>query len=244
MESNNSRKVLIIIPAYNEEENIEKVVNNIVENFPQYDCLVVNDGSLDHTGDLCEKNGYAVLNLPINLGIGGAVQAGYLYAKKYKYDIAIQIDGDGQHNIAYAERMIELLEDGEADVVIGSRFIRKEGFQSSGARRAGIKLLSTLIRICTGTRVYDVTSGFRAVNKSFIEIYSKDYSSDYPEPEAIVTAVMYGGKIREVPVVMNERQGGVSSIKFWNSVYYMIKVTLAILIRRISYGVRRAKKEE
>ena len=244
MESNNSRKILIIIPAYNEEENIEKVVNNIVENFPQYDCLVVNDGSLDHTGDLCEKNGYAVLNLPINLGIGGAVQAGYLYAKKYKYDIAIQIDGDGQHNIAYAERMIELLEDGEADVVIGSRFIRKEGFQSSGARRAGIKLLRTLIRICTGTRVYDVTSGFRAVNRNFIEIYSKDYSSDYPEPEAIVTAVMYGGRIREVPVVMNERQGGVSSIKFWNSVYYMIKVTLAILVRRISYGVRRAKKEE
>lgn len=237
-------KILIIIPAYNEEENIEKVVNNIVKNFPQYDCLVVNDGSVDHTGDLCEKNGYAVLNLPINLGIGGAVQAGYLYAQKYKYDIAIQIDGDGQHNIAYAEQMIELLEDGGADVVIGSRFIRKEGFQSSGARRAGIKLLSTLIWICTGTRVYDVTSGFRAVNRSFIEIYSKDYSSDYPEPEAIVTAVMYGGKIREVPVVMNERQGGVSSIKFWNSVYYMIKVTLAILIRRISYGVRRAKKEE
>ena len=243
MESKISQKILIIIPAYNEEENIEKVVNNIVKNFPQYDCLVVNDGSVDHTGDLCEKNGYAVLNLPINLGIGGAVQAGYLYAKKYKYDIAIQIDGDGQHNIAYAERMVELLEDGEADVVIGSRFIRKEGFQSSGARRVGIKLLSTLIRICTGTRVYDVTSGFRAVNRSFIEIYSKDYSSDYPEPEAIVTAVMYGGRIREVPVVMNERQGGVSSIKFWNSVYYMIKVTLAILVRRISYGVRRAKKE-
>ena len=243
MESNISQKILIIIPAYNEEENIEKVVNNIVKNFPQYDCLVVNDGSADHTGDLCEKNGYAVLNLPINLGIGGAVQAGYLYAKKYKYDIAIQIDGDGQHNIAYAEQMVELLEDGEADVVIGSRFIRKEGFQSSGARRAGIKLLSILIRICTGTRVYDVTSGFRAVNRSFIEIYSKDYSSDYPEPEAIVTAVMYGGRIREVPVVMNERQGGVSSIKFWNSVYYMIKVTLAILVRRISYGVRRAKKE-
>lgn len=237
-------RILIIIPAYNEEENIEKVVNNIVENFPQYDCLVVNDGSSDHTGDLCEKNGYAVLNLPINLGIGGAVQAGYLYAQKYKYDIAIQIDGDGQHNIAYAERMIELLEDGEADVVIGSRFIRKEGFQSSGARRAGIKLLSILIRICTGTRVYDVTSGFRAVNRRFIEIYGRDYSSDYPEPEAIVTAVMYGGRIREVPVVMNERQGGVSSIKFWNSIYYMIKVTLAILVRRISYGVRRAKKEE
>lgn len=244
MKSNISRRILIIIPAYNEEANIEKVVDNIVKNFPQYDCLVVNDGSADHTGDLCEKNGYALLNLPINLGIGGAVQAGYLYARKYKYDIAVQIDGDGQHNIAYAERMLELLENGEADVVIGSRFITKEGFQSSGVRRAGIRLLSMLIRMCTGTRMSDVTSGFRAVNRRFIEIYSRDYSSDYPEPEAIVTAVMYGGRIREVPVVMNERQGGMSSIKFWDSVYYMIKVTLAILIRRISYGVRRAKKEQ
>lgn len=237
-------KILIIIPAYNEEENIEKVVRNIKENFSQYDCLVINDGSTDHTGELCEKNGFSVLNLPINLGIGGAVQAGYLYARKNGYDIAIQIDGDGQHDIAYAERMIPLLADGKADIVIGSRFIRKEGFQSSGARRAGIRLLSMLIRLCTGVRVYDVTSGFRAVNRRFIEIYCQDYSSDYPEPEAIVTAVMYGGRIQEIPVVMNERQGGVSSIKFWNSIYYMIKVTLAILIRRISYGVRRGGRKE
>ena len=140
--------------------------------------------------------------------------------------------------------MIPLLEEGRADVVIGSRFIRREGFQSSGARRAGIWILSALIKICTGTKVYDVTSGFRAVNRQFIDIYSRDYSSDYPEPEAIVTAVMYGGRIREIPVIMNERQGGVSSIKFWNSIYYMIKVTLAILIRRISYGVRRKGRKE
>ena len=237
-------KILLIIPAYNEEENIEKVVGNIVRNFPQYDCLVVNDGSADRTGELCEKDGFSVLNLPLNLGIGGAVQAGYLYAKKNNYDIAIQIDGDGQHNIVYAEQMIPLLEEGRADVVIGSRFIRREGFQSSGARRAGIWILSALIKICTGTKVYDVTSGFRAVNRQFIDIYSRDYSSDYPEPEAIVTAVMYGGRIREIPVIMNERQGGVSSIKFWNSIYYMIKVTLAILIRRISYGVRRKGRKE
>ena len=232
-------KTLVIIPAYNEEENIEKVVNYIADNFPQYDCLVINDGSTDRTEALCETNGYAVLNLSINLGIGGAVQAGYLYAKKNHYDIAIQIDGDGQHNIIYAGQMIKLLEEKKADVVIGSRFLRKEGFQSSGARRIGIKFLSLLIYICTGVRIYDVTSGFRAVNRRFIEIYSRDYSSDYPEPEAIVTAVMYGANIKEVPVIMNERQGGKSSIKFWNSVYYMIKVTLAILVRRISYGIRR-----
>ena len=232
-------KTLVIIPAYNEEENIEKVVNYIAENFPQYDCLVINDGSTDSTQELCETNGYAVLNLLINLGIGGAVQAGYLYAKKNHYDIAIQIDGDGQHNIIYAGQMIKLLEEKKADVVIGSRFLRKEGFQSSGARRIGIYFLSLLIRICTGIKIYDVTSGFRAVNRRFIEIYSREYSSDYPEPEAIVTAVMYGANIKEVPVIMNERQGGESSIKFWNSIYYMIKVTLAILIRRISYGIRR-----
>ena len=182
MQKEDAVKILIIIPAYNEEANIEKVVNHIVINFPQYDCLVVNDGSMDHTGELCEKNGYAVLNLPINLGIGGAVQAGYLYARKNNYDIAIQIDGDGQHNIAYAQQMIDLLEKKEADVVIGSRFLRRDGFHSSGSRRAGIRLLSILIRFCTGTNVYDVTSGFRSVNKNFIEIYSRDYSSDYPEP--------------------------------------------------------------
>ena len=233
-------KTLVIIPAYNEEENIEKVVNYITEKFPQYDCLVINDGSTDRTEELCEINGYAVLNLSINLGIGGAVQAGYLYAKKNHYDIAIQIDGDGQHNIIYAGQMIKLLEEKKADVVIGSRFLRKEGFQSSGTRRIGIYFLSLLIRICTGIKIYDVTSGFRAVNRRFIEIYSREYSSDYPEPEAIVTAVMYGANIKEVPVIMNERQGGKSSIKFWNSVYYMIKVTLAILIKRISYGIRRS----
>lgn len=232
-------KILIIIPAYNEEENIAKVVENIIRNFPQYDYVIVNDGSTDSTRELCEKAGYHILNLPINLGIGGAVQAGYRYAERNHYDVAIQIDGDGQHNIAYADKMIKLISEQRADVIIGSRFLENQGFQSSGARRTGIKILSSLIKICTGVRVKDVTSGFRAVNKKFIKIYSNDYSNDYPEPEAIVSAVMYGGKILEVPVIMEERQGGKSSIRFWNSVYYMIKVTLAIMIRRISYGVRR-----
>ena len=234
-------KVLIIIPAFNEEENIEKVVTNIQKTFPEYDYLIVNDGSMDLTGEICEQKGYSLLNLPINLGIGGAVQAGYLYAKKSHYDIAIQIDGDGQHNIIYAEEMVKLLSDGQADVVIGSRFLEKEGFQSSGARRMGIKVLSFLIKVCTGSKIYDVTSGFRAVNRTYINIYCQDYSNDYPEPEAIVTAGMYGAIIKEIPVVMNERQGGESSIKFWNSIYYMIKVTLAIIIRRISYGIRRKR---
>lgn len=232
-------KVLIIIPAYNEEKNIEKVVDNIVNNFPEYDYVVINDGSRDATRDICKARGYEFLNLSINLGIGGAVQTGYKYAKDKGYDIAVQIDGDGQHDISYLKKMLPLLESGEADIVIGSRFIDKEGFQSSAARRTGIKLLSTLIFICTGCRIKDVTSGFRAVNKKFIDIYSQYYPIDYPEPEAIVAAVMNRGKIKEYPVIMREREAGKSSINFLKSVYYMIKVSLAIVICRISFGVRR-----
>lgn len=233
------QKILLIIPAFNEVETIEHVVMDLTANFPQYDYVVVNDGSSDGTGELCMEKGYQVLNLPINLGIGGAVQTGYRYALKYGYDIAIQLDGDGQHDAAYVKKLIEPLLAGEADVVIGSRFLRREGFQSSRSRRIGINILSDLIWICTGKRIRDVTSGFRAVNRRFISIYAEDYPSDYPEPEAIITAVMHRGRVAEVPVVMKEREGGTSSITFRKSVYYMIKVTLAILVKRISYGIRR-----
>lgn len=232
-------KVLIIIPAYNESKNIEKVVDNIINNFPQYDYIVINDGSKDNTRDVCKKRGYQYLNLSINLGIGGAVQTGYKYAKDKGYDVAVQIDGDGQHDISYLSSMLPLLESEEADIVIGSRFIDKEGFQSSAARRTGIKILSMLIFLCTGCKVKDVTSGFRAVNKKFIDIYAVNYPTDYPEPEAIVSAVMHGGKIKEQPVIMRERENGTSSINFVKSIYYMIKVTLAILVGRISFGIRR-----
>lgn len=232
-------KVLIIIPAYNEADGISKLIDNLKENYAQYDYVIINDGSRDHTKKLCKEKDYNVLNLPINLGIGGAVQTGYKYARENDYDIAVQIDGDGQHNPMYIEDMIEQMTQEDADVVIGSRFINKEGFQSSAARRAGINMLSALIKVCTGRRIYDVTSGYRLVNKRFISIFADDYSRDYPEPEAIVTAVMWGGKIIETPVVMNERESGTSSINFRKSFYYMIKVTLAIIIRRISYGIRR-----
>lgn len=232
-------KILLIIPAYNEADNIGRVVENLIRNFPQYDYVIVNDGSSDGTGELCMEKGYQVLNLPINLGIGGAIQTGYRYALKYGYDIAVQLDGDGQHDASYVKRLIEPLLAGEADVVIGSRFLRREGFQSSRSRRIGINILSDLIWLCTGKRIRDVTSGFRAVNRRFITIYAEDYPSDYPEPEAIITAVMHRGRVAEVPVVMKEREGGTSSITFRKSVYYMIKVTLAILVKRISYGIRR-----
>lgn len=232
-------KVLIIIPAYNEAGNIERVIDNIIKNYPMYDYIVVNDGSKDNTRDICKSRGYEYLNLCINLGIGGAVQTGYKYAKDKGYDVAVQIDGDGQHDISYLEKMLVYLEKKEADIVIGSRFLEKQGFQSSVARRTGIKILSGLIFLCTGRRIKDVTSGFRAVNRKFIEIYAKNYPNDYPEPEAIVSAVMHGGIIKECPVVMRERENGSSSINFIKSVYYMIKVALAIVICRMSFGVRR-----
>lgn len=232
-------KILIIIPAYNEEKSIEKVVDNLINNYPQYDYVIINDGSLDDTDKICQDKGYHYINLPINLGIGGAVQTGYQYALEKNYDIAVQADGDGQHNIEYIEDLIEPILTGDADVVIGSRFLEKEGFQSSFFRRMGIRFLSFLIWITCGKQIKDVTSGFRAVNKKFIEIFAKNYPLDYPEPETIVATLIHRGCIREIPVVMNERQMGNSSINFTKSIYYMIKVTLAVLICRISFGIRR-----
>ncbi len=234
-------KKLIIIPAYNEAENLPKLISSINNLLPEFDYVIINDGSTDNTIKLCEQNGLNVVTLPINSGIGVAVQTGYKYALYNDYDIAIQIDGDGQHDVSYLKEIIAPLEKDEADVVIGSRFIERQGFQSSGARRMGIRLLSTFIWLCTGVKVKDVTSGFRAVNKRFIQVFAEDYSKDYPEPEAIVTAKMYGGRIKEMPVVMKEREAGSSSITLWKSVYYMVKVTLAIFVKRLSYGVRREK---
>lgn len=232
-------KVLIIIPAYNEGGNIEQVVDNLINCYPQYDYIVINDASVDNTREVCTKKGYRFIDQPINLGIGGTVQNGYQYALENDYDIAVQIDGDGQHDVRYIREMVDKLENEEADIVIGSRFIEKEGFQSSGMRRMGISILSLIIWFLTWKRVKDVTSGFRAVNKNFISIYARDYPQDYPEPEAIVSAIIRGGKIAEIPVIMQERISGESSINITKSVYYMIKVVLALFICRISFGIRR-----
>ena len=235
-------KKLIIIPAFNEAESLPNLISDILSLDEEYDYVIINDGSKDKTKELCAEKVFSVIHLPINSGIGVAVQTGYKYALENDYDIAVQIDGDGQHDVNYLAEVVSVIESGQADVAIGSRFITKEGFQSSGARRIGIHLLSTIIQICTGVKIKDVTSGFRAVNKEFIRIFAEDYSKDYPEPEAIVIVKMHGGKIKEVPVIMKERESGTSSITMWKSIYYMIKVTLAILIRRLSYGVRREKK--
>ena len=217
-------RTLIIIPAYNEEGSIEKVVNNLIEKFPKYDYLVINDGSTDHTQSICNSNKYQVVNLAINMGIGGAVQTGYRYAWDNHYDIAVQIDGDGQHDVSYLEEMIRPIEEGQADIVIGSRFLEKEGFQSTRIRRVGINFLSFLGKLLTGVRVKDITSGYRVVNTKFIRIFALDYPADYPEPEAMVIAAVHGGRIKEYPVIMRERKAGESSITMKKSIYYKIKL--------------------
>ena len=232
-------KVLIIIPAYNEEKSIERVVENLINNYPQYDYLIVNDGSTDRTEEICREKNYNFVTLPVNLGIGGGVQTGYMYAVKNDYDIAIQTDGDGQHNPEYIEKLIEPIVKGEADMTIGSRFIEKEGFQTSFMRRMGINIIKGVIKMCCGVTIKDNTSGFRASSKELTKYFSENYAQDYPEPEAIVTSVLNGYTVKEVPVVMNEREEGVSSINAAKSVYYMIKVSLALMIHRLGYQKKR-----
>lgn len=230
-----------MIPAFNEEKNIERVVKDLEEHYPQYDYVVINDCSTDHTLEILERNHFNYVSLPHNLGIGGAVQTGYMYAREKGYDIAIQLDGDGQHDPAYIKDVIRPIENQEADYVIGSRFINHEGFQSSSTRRMGINLLSGWINLLCGKKVYDVTSGFRAVNRACILRFASEYPQDYPEPKAIIDAVLHGVRLTEVPVVMRERLGGESSITPWKGVYYMIKVTLDILLSRISEGGRNVR---
>ena len=226
-------KKLVIIPAFNEEGNLEKTIKDIKDNAPDFDYVIINDCSTDKTLEMCRRHGFSYLNLPVNLGIGGAVQTGYRYAYYHGYDIAVQFDGDGQHSASHLEDMVTTLIDTESDMVIGSRFIEKEGFQSSGLRRIGIKYFTGLIKLLTGKKITDPTSGMRMVNKKLLEKFTDEYPKDYPEPESVVTILSEKYKVTEIPVVMNEREEGVSSISLKNSVYYFIKVSFAILISRM-----------
>lgn len=226
-------KKLVIIPAYNECGSIKKAVDDIKIHAPDFDYVVINDCSTDETPDVCRKYDLNHVNLPVNLGIGGAVQTGYIYACQNGYDVAVQFDGDGQHDAAYLEQMAQRLSESGSDMVIGSRFIEKEGFQSSGIRRVGIRYFSALIRLLTGRRVTDPTSGMRMVNRDVMRIYAGSYPKDYPEPESVMAILRMGKKVMEMPVVMKERKEGTSSIGGLRSVYYMIKVTLAILMERL-----------
>lgn len=226
-------KTIVIIPAYNESENIVNTITALTTTCPEVDYVIINDCSTDNTAAICEEHGFNYINLPINLGIGGGMQTGYRYAYENGYDIAIQFDGDGQHNAEYIKDLIAPIEAGEAELVIGSRFIDKKGFQTSFMRRVGINLLGATLKICGRVKITDATSGFRAASRQVIEFFSKHYAQDYPEPESIIAVRVSGLRVKEVPVIMNERTAGVSSISTWKSVYYMIKVTLAILIYRL-----------
>lgn len=236
-------KILIIIPAYNEEESILKTYTEIINynktNKTNYDVIVINDCSVDSTLKICDENNIPTISLIHNLGIGGAVQTGYKYAYENEYDIAIQYDGDGQHDINYVSNIIEPITNNFADFVIGSRFVTEDAseFKSSAARRAGIKLISNVIKLLTGCRLYDVTSGFRAANRKVIKLFAYDYPVEYPEPITNMELLKQHYRVKEVPVSMRERDGGVSSIRSWKNIYYMINVILSLLV----FGIRREK---
>ncbi len=223
-------RVLIIIPAYNESENIGRVIGDIREHQPDVELVVINDCSSDDTEAVVIAAGETVLSLPYNLGIGGAVQTGLRYARDRGFDIALQVDGDGQHPASEIEKTIAPIVSGEADVVIGSRFLGEGEFKSSFSRRIGIKIISLFNSILTGMKITDNTSGFRAYDKAAISFLADHYPQDYPEPVAVIELFRNGFRIREVPAVMREREAGTSSIGPLGSIYYMIKVIVANLI--------------
>lgn len=220
---------LIIIPAYNEAGSIGSLIRQL-KNEGQSDILVVNDGSNDNTEEIVRNMGVTCISLPINLGIGGAVQTGFRYAFEKQYDIALQVDADGQHDPSFIEDLIRPILQDRADVVIGSRFIQKVGFQSSFSRKIGIRILKLLNYLLMGKNITDCTSGFRAYNFKAITFLSENYSVDFPEPEAIVSLLKKGFRILEVPVVMKPRETGNSSIYGLNSIYYVFKVFISIII--------------
>lgn len=228
-------KTLIIIPVYNEAENIEKVIHNLAKENQPWDILVVNDDSSDNSSELARNTGLVtVIDLPFNLGIGGGVQTGFKYAKKHGYDFALQFDGDGQHKVEEIYKLLQLVQGGEADVAIGSRFNQKhEGFKSSPLRRAGIKIFEWFSFLLIRQRITDHTSGFRAFNRKALEFLAENYPSDYPEPEAVVLLGKNGFIIKEAFTQMLERQGGVSSISLLQGPYYMIKVMLSMFMASI-----------
>ncbi|MDR9857766.1 glycosyltransferase family 2 protein [Paenibacillus sp. VCA1] len=227
-----SLKILVIVPAYNEAEGIAQVIKRLHEDTPYADVLVINDGSSDATGQIARAAGANVIDLTCNLGIGGAVQTGYRYAAEHHYDFAAQIDGDGQHNPRDLSRLLSAMHDTDADMVIGSRFITKQGFQSTFARKMGIGLLSALLSRLTGRTVTDPTSGYRLCGRRAISLFAREYPADYPEVEALMLLYNRELSFAEIPVVMNERQGGVSSISALKSVYYMSKVILSVLLMK------------
>jgi hypothetical protein len=220
---------LIIIPVYNEAESIGPLIRDLKRE-GQSEILVVNDGSTDATEEIVRRSGVSCVSLPINLGIGGAVQTGFRYARENHYDMVLQVDGDGQHDPRCLKDLIRPQLDGQADVVIGSRFVNKTGFKSKVHRRLGIRFLQFLTHLLAGQPITDSTSGFRSYNSEAVAFLAENYAVDFPEPEAIISMVKKGFRLLEVPVVMRNREAGRSSISGWKSVYYLYKVVISMVI--------------
>lgn len=226
-------RVAVIIPCFNEEANVLQLyteIKSIIFSKSFYvEPIFINDCSEDNTKHVLQENNIPHIDLPVNLGIGGAVQTGFKYALRNGFDIAVQMDGDGQHPPCELEKILIPFCNNEADIVIGSRYITNEGFQSSGLRRFGINYFKKLNQFLVGIEVNDSTSGYRALNRKVLEIVANYYPDEYPEPETIVLFTLNHLKIKEVPVVMRERQGGQSSIRAYKTIYYMFKVTLGTI---------------
>ena len=224
-------RIVAVVPAFDEEGAIGGVVEEIRAFDPSIDVVVVDDGSSDSTAAVAAAAGAAVVRLPFNLGIGAAVQTGFRYALEHGYEIAVRLDGDGQHDPAEVPMLLEPLARGEADVVTGSRFRELDGgYRPPVARRLGISWFARLVSMLSGQRVTDTTSGFQALNTRGIALFASDYPSDYPEVEATVLVIKHRLRLVEVPVRMREREHGSSSITFLRSLYYAVKVTLALLV--------------
>ena len=225
-----NNRLAIIVPAYNEESCIKNSLQAIRNACPEATIIVVNDASSDNTKKIAKTMSIILLDLPINLGIGGAVQTGLKYAARNNFDIAMQVDSDGQHDPIFIKPILEILEKDEADMVIGSRFLNRVGFKSSPMRILGIRIFSYLIYLVTNKYIYDSTSGFRAYNKKTLAFAARHYPSDFPEPESIVMFLHNGFRLKEIPVIMRERQGGISSVKPLKAVYFVFSNSIAILI--------------
>jgi glycosyltransferase involved in cell wall biosynthesis len=227
----NNLKKLAIVPALNEADSIADVVGELHRYAPDFDVLVVDDGSIDGTGDRAEEAGAEVIRHVFRLGIGGAVQTGFKHARRFDYDVAVQVDGDGQHDPSYLPAMLERLHtEGEADMVCGTRFLGEAGYDVPLARRAGMRVFRLLLSTIVGQRVTDPTSGFRMTNRRGIELFARDYPHDYPEVEAILMLHAHKLQLHEVPVQMRQRASGRSSIGRVSSAYYMFRVLLAIFV--------------
>ena len=237
-------KLLVIIPAYNEEESVRSVIGQVREAVPRADILVVDDGSSDGTAVVAREEGVFVISLVRNLGIGAAVQTGYIFAFERGYHVAVRVDGDGQHDAREIPLLVSTLLEGDADVVVGSRFLTDGEFRTSFARRVGIGILARLISVVTGQSVTDPTSGFQAAGHDAIRFLAEEYPHDYPEPEGRVLLRRARLKVKEVPVSMNPRLAGRSSITPFVSLYYMTKVILAVLVDLLRKPPQRSREDD